>query len=214
MNQRTATMNRAMRRILATGILSGGIAAALLFRHGGPPAEDPPRQGTSVRLVLREQLGPSAPVPDESPAPRSGTVDPIKPARLAAPPRTAPTILRPADPRQPFPALAPAYPRLPRMETPRWGTSVGIAPPRRNVSREKPQTHRLVDGDTLEALAQRYLGSTGRAVEIYEANRGVLSRPDILPIGVELQIPPSGSGAGDSAGTIRRRPLAPIPFAP
>jgi phage tail protein X len=38
-------------------------------------------------------------------------------------------------------------------------------------------------------LAERYLGSASRAMEIYEANRGVLAHPGILPIGAELKIP-------------------------
>ena len=50
---------------------------------------------------------------------------------------------------------------------------------------------RIVDGDTLAALAQRYLGSPARAGEIFDANRDVLSDPELLPIGAELKIPPS-----------------------
>jgi nucleoid-associated protein YgaU len=52
------------------------------------------------------------------------------------------------------------------------------------------QNHRIVDGDTLAELAERYLGSAARAKEIFEANRNVLSDPALLPIGVELKIPP------------------------
>ena len=52
------------------------------------------------------------------------------------------------------------------------------------------QTHRVVDGDTLPALAERYLGSAARAEEIYRANRDVLSDPGLLPIGADLKLPP------------------------
>ena len=52
--------------------------------------------------------------------------------------------------------------------------------------------HRIIDGDSLESLAQHYLGFSGRSTEIFEANRSVLSDPEILPIGLELKIPPSG----------------------
>ena len=52
------------------------------------------------------------------------------------------------------------------------------------------RTHRVVDGDTLPALAERYLGSAARAEEIYQANRDVLSDPELLPIGAELKLPP------------------------
>ena len=53
-------------------------------------------------------------------------------------------------------------------------------------------THTIVDGDTLPALAERYLGSSARANEIYEANRDVLRDPALLPIGMELKLPPRG----------------------
>lgn len=54
-----------------------------------------------------------------------------------------------------------------------------------------PRTHVVVDGDSLERLAGRYLDDSSRAHEIYEANRELLSDPDLLPIGVELFIPAS-----------------------
>lgn len=58
-------------------------------------------------------------------------------------------------------------------------------------------THKIVDGDTLPLLAQRYLGSASRANEIYEANRNVISDPSILRIGVKLKIPsPEQAAAG------------------
>jgi phage tail protein X len=55
----------------------------------------------------------------------------------------------------------------------------------------------VVDGDKLPALAKRYLGSADRFREIYEANRAVLNSPDLLPIGVELVIPPREPAPAD-----------------
>ncbi len=53
-----------------------------------------------------------------------------------------------------------------------------------------PPTHKIIDGDTLPLLAERYLGSASRAMEIYEANRNVpYLTPEILPLGAELKIP-------------------------
>lgn len=49
--------------------------------------------------------------------------------------------------------------------------------------------HRLRDGDTLARLARRYLGKESRADEIFQANRKVLTSPDVLPIGIEIEIP-------------------------
>ena len=51
--------------------------------------------------------------------------------------------------------------------------------------------HVVRDGDSLEDLAERYLGSRSRWNEIYEANRELLSNPELLPIGKTLQIPRS-----------------------
>jgi phage tail protein X len=53
-----------------------------------------------------------------------------------------------------------------------------------------PRTHVVVDGDSLSRLAARYLGDARRAAEIYELNRGLLADPELLPIGLELTIPP------------------------
>jgi nucleoid-associated protein YgaU len=53
----------------------------------------------------------------------------------------------------------------------------------------EPRTHIVVDGDSLERLANRYLSDPQRSREIYELNREVLSAPDLLPIGAELRIP-------------------------
>ena len=54
----------------------------------------------------------------------------------------------------------------------------------------KPRPYRIRDGDTLERIAERLLGDRERAAEIFEANREVLSRPDLLPLGVTIQLPP------------------------
>jgi hypothetical protein len=57
----------------------------------------------------------------------------------------------------------------------------------------EPRTHVVVDGDSLERLANRYLSDPRRTREIYELNREVLSAPDLLPIGAELKIPDRGA---------------------
>jgi nucleoid-associated protein YgaU len=66
-----------------------------------------------------------------------------------------------------------------------------LAPPPWPAPDDKvePRTHIIVDGDTLEKLAGRYLSDPQRGREIYELNREMLSRPDLLPIGAELKIP-------------------------
>jgi nucleoid-associated protein YgaU len=49
--------------------------------------------------------------------------------------------------------------------------------------------HQVRDGDTLGDLAQQYYGDARRYREIFDANRNVLSNPEVLPIGATLEIP-------------------------
>ena len=51
-------------------------------------------------------------------------------------------------------------------------------------------THKIVDGDTLEALAEVHLGSRSRWTEIYNANPEILDNPEVLPLGVTIVILP------------------------
>ncbi len=49
--------------------------------------------------------------------------------------------------------------------------------------------HIVRNTDTLEKLAERYLGDGGRALEIFDLNRDQLDNPHLLPIGAKLRIP-------------------------
>jgi len=51
------------------------------------------------------------------------------------------------------------------------------------------RTHTVVSGDTLGAIAKKYLGSITKADAIYQANRDVLKSADDLKIGQVLRIP-------------------------
>ncbi len=61
------------------------------------------------------------------------------------------------------------------------------------------EKHRVVDGDSLMGLAERYLGDRTRYIEIFQANRHVLASPDILPIGVELLVPDRTASAAPTS---------------
>ncbi|MEE3032691.1 MAG: LysM peptidoglycan-binding domain-containing protein, partial [Planctomycetota bacterium] len=52
-----------------------------------------------------------------------------------------------------------------------------------------PRPYRIRDRDTLESIAKRFLGDANRAQELFDQNRGILARPDILPIGQTILIP-------------------------
>ena len=67
------------------------------------------------------------------------------------------------------------------------GNSNGIRTNGRSISHKR--THVIMDGDTLESIAGRYLRDPNRGYEIYNSNRDVLPSPGSLPIGVKIVIP-------------------------
>jgi len=52
-----------------------------------------------------------------------------------------------------------------------------------------PSRHRIAEGDTLRRLAEKYLGSRDRYLDIYQANQDILFDSQLIPIGVEIVIP-------------------------
>jgi len=113
------------------------------------------------------------------------------------------------EPGEAPPLLAKDYPGDAVPGTSGWGAALGLPA---SAQREQPvRRHKIVDGDTLRGLAERYLGSPDRALEIYEANRDLLPSPELLPIGVELKIPPWPRLAPPSSALTPKRPLLPIP---
>ena len=81
--------------------------------------------------------------------------------------------------------------------------------------------HTVADGDTLSQLAVRYYGSAEAYWRIYEANRDVLTSPDLLPIGAVLEIPSrngspvaSTSSASTSPASEAPLPMVPVPERP
>jgi nucleoid-associated protein YgaU len=206
------TMDQSVKIAAACGVLLSGIVAALLFRHESPQIRVPLPEG-SDQLVLRKQMPPS---PDARPVPET------RPGRLGLPKSTpnAPwpfrreaTILRPMDPGQPPPPLAKDYPGTDDRTTSGWGTSIGLPAPSETTRPDQsaPRTHKIVDGDALRELAERYLGSADRYLELYEANQDVLPSPQILPIGVKLNIPPPHTPAPPSSETTASQTLVPVP---
>lgn len=71
-------------------------------------------------------------------------------------------------------------------------TGFGSAPTSPSESTTKSaRGHRIVYGDSLESIAQQYLGGAGQADAIYERNRDRIPDRYALPVGVELVIPDS-----------------------
>ena len=51
------------------------------------------------------------------------------------------------------------------------------------------RTYEVQAGDTLSAIAQRFYGSAGRYMKVFEANRDILNNPDVIKVGQVLKIP-------------------------
>jgi nucleoid-associated protein YgaU len=164
-------MDPAVKIAMALCVLLAGVCSSMLFHR------DKPRTKTPVAIVEQPLLIPTRPaVPAKPPRPV-----------VVAPPAAATLTLKHCESP---PMLAAHYPASDRPANSRWGTSMDMMLPAGASTDKTPQNHRIVDGDTLAALAERYLGSAARAKEIFEANREVLSDPALLPIGAELKIPP------------------------
>ncbi len=185
-------MDQRLRLLTAAAVMVIGLGLALFFRR--PSAEaDLPIAVQGDPLVLRKQPDPRTfSASESSPAssqPHSSPATPPQPRRLS------PTIVTPADQPAPPPELPKSYPDGSQPASTRWGTSLREMLPETAAA---PPTHKIIDGDSLALLAERYLGSASRAMEIYEANRNVLTQPEILPIGAELKIP-RGDQAANAA---------------
>jgi nucleoid-associated protein YgaU len=50
-------------------------------------------------------------------------------------------------------------------------------------------TYTVMSGDTLESIAERYLGSAAKAEDLYKANTGVIPDKAKLTPGIQLVIP-------------------------
>ncbi len=202
-------MNPGRKVIAACLILLAGIAVALLFRHGRPRSSPTLLEG-SQQLVLKSQANPTLPLGSPSRFPWG-------PGRRAAPGRPAAaraTVLRSSAPNTPPPSLARRYPGPPDTVVSPRGDRIELPAPGFDPVDERPRAHKIVDGDTLPRLAEKYLGSADRYLEIYEANREILLGPELLPIGVELRIPPRQPIPSASRHTPRKRPLVPIRHEP
>lgn len=190
-------MRRPQRMVMALALLAGGAGVALVSRRPAetvrPPASSeamqPAKSSGSLPLALLDE-----PLQE---AHLSGIIEPVEPT--ADPPSdpflreeaaAAGATLDHADAKVSWrPSTRTASyqaksSRGPVSREPASGTSVPVP-----KAATAYLTHRIVDGDTLSGLAQRYLGSSARFREIFIANRDRLETPDVLPIGVVLRIP-------------------------
>lgn len=148
-------------------------------------------------------------------------------------PPAAPHPLPPASPE--LAALAPEIqgtyrstlalpppPLLDASQPPPLPTAVGggdpapvAAAPQTMPAALVPRSHVVRDGDDLTGLATRYYGHPSAAGTIWAANRDRLPDPEVLPIGVEIRLPPSWSIATvhAAAGSAAIEPRPEVPAA-
>jgi nucleoid-associated protein YgaU len=198
--------------VLVAVVLAAGLLLAWQFRKSpadkstaNSTAEAPARTEMALDLsaATAQQTGSPADAKNEV-NPRFGTGRP----RLPVPPDAAPTNAVPSvaatsdKPSEATPdhtavgaAARPAESAVPELPPSFSGvdrsnrtTPFDFRPGSLSDPASAP-THKVVDGDSLPSLAERYLGSANRAAEIFACNRDVLSDPELLPIGARLRIP-------------------------
>ena len=162
-------MTRATKLVLATLILGGGYAGARMFPRGALSTAEAPAS---------TDLQGARAGPQDGRSPEGGTVAATGTSPTTPDQGQQPRDLRPTYSKRvtPVPNHAAAH------STSRVPAAHPTPVPRR--------THRIVDGDTLAQLAERYLEDNNRAEEIFQLNHKLLPSPKILPIGVVLQLPP------------------------
>lgn len=204
-------MNRISPRLLGLALMILGLCAAIPFRRSPDPSGPAEaRRANSESIQWRsndftlEVVTPAAtragsPYDDQrSTSPAFGGTAGQAQASLDQ----IPTHQRPfTQPSPAPPALAEVY-----SAAEPGGDHPGVLGlPAAGTSVPSPQsvaiTHRIADGDTLETLAEKHLGSRLRWTEIYNANPGILDDPEVLPLGVTIVIlpgiPASASEAAD-----------------
>ena len=146
-------MDTALKTGLAVCVLSVGVYLASWFRHERLPTgileED---RAEEVLLRCRADAAQQAR--------RAGRSLAVQPAVVETPPapRSA-TVVTPSEQHEPPPAPGPEYPEPRRPASLGWGVSMHMMLPQAPVNDEATRTHIVVDGDTLPALAERFLGA-------------------------------------------------------
>lgn len=180
-------------RISGAGVvISAGVGLAWPFRTFSRDGDAP-----TVAALARENQEP-APVPVAAQAvfQAPGQAAPVKvvrspkrvppPDKVTRPPEPPPEALPPAKLAAEPPELPTQFTMLEQVAKLEASFGKTKEAPRSETRRE----HRLVDGDTLERLAQRYLGDRQRWPEIQAENFAVLRDPRVLPIGKTIRLPP------------------------
>lgn len=210
-------------------------AVAMRSQHLGqepPPAAAMP----AVESVAADAAEPAAmpvaepafPLPEWELAPGSGL-----PVRSAYVPPVPPPALAAPQPGAAVPDVESAYrsmldiPPPALLDAQRAPSTVSWSAAARPPAAPRPLPDALVpascvvrDGDDLEGIATRYYGHPSAAGAIWGANRERLADPRVLPIGLELRLPPpwtvvpAGVDAVSGPGTVIEPPAGGMPGLP
>lgn len=195
-------MSRARKLLVVSFVLALGIGLAWPFRNVAPEFAPTDPSDASVMPISEAVPRPArpAPLPKQS-AHATPALERHVAAKMAstAEDATAAPALTGLDVEN-HPALANHSLEAPttcptssrsvdaaRDARPAYATSRPV--PSEDSAWPEEVVHIVRNGDTLEKLAQRYLGDEGRALELFDLNREQLANPHLLPIGAELRIP-------------------------
>lgn len=176
------SMTRDQKIGLALGILLVGAVAAFFYRHETPAVAPLPELKSAAELDQQISEKPMAPYVEPR-APRAEASN----SAVHRDPFTdqeggglvpEPIAMEPAAENAPVAKLASSTAVKP------------LTPPQASAMSET--RHLVQRGDTLSSIAAKYLGSSARFEEIYEANRDRLRDANDLRIGQELKIPSRG----------------------
>ena len=203
-------MSRAKKLIIVCFVLAVGIALAWPFRKQNAelmPSEAPDAQrtasqqagsGDSSTLELPMTLGKDS--GQGVAAQMASTGEPANPIEFDL--QSHPALAGSEPQRAATQRVAPTPPRTSASdESPVTPTYSGQIPGSRPVystgQTSLPEeaawpeevVHVVHHRDTLEKLAERYLGDASRALELFDLNRDQIANPHLLPVGAELRIP-------------------------
>ena len=202
-------MDRGAKIVLAAMVFFIGTSFAFVFRQSASDYYTGSDANTSGGLVLRGSSFPN-PQPSQGATPYWQQGDSLPPDQTATKPQKT-TVLSPIDTGSPPPRLASGFSRSNNPDNSSWEAAMGhLLPETDPAGLPMQRVHKIVDGDTLEGIARRYLGDPLRHEEIFEANRHVLSSPNELPIGVVLKIPSGSRPAKPPKGLLPDRPVVPV----
>lgn len=192
-------MQRDVKIGLSLGLLLVVVVAALFFRREPQPGSGPPA------LSDPESLNAAIGERERSPYTLGESDDLVVATDPASPPSTRTSNPSPSRPERPRVSGLLAsddealHDRLfgqRSVPDPIPAETHGLPPSL--AAAEAPagngvRTHTIKAGDKLSNLAQKYLGSSSRFQELFEANRGLLKSPNSLPVGVTIVIPAKDS---------------------